>query len=672
LKGGTDDSVKDVARSPLDPLELRDLFSALFFIASQYASIGHFKCKTNSITKFGASMTNSDVHGLLSKAAPVFHNWPSNYFSFLEWRRQNALPSKYPNGLRKEFREYKHALYRQMNSPCLDFMREGFEEYIATKWDGGYTSKITRLDTRVRHNKKFASMSEARKQLGASTEKVEELLKQGKLKAVIRHAKHSRMILIETDSIHELRRQHDDLLNKREAAKRLGITSRQVNILTRHDLLKERELYDSSGKLGFSITEIDALLNSLGTVVSAAKHRAYGEVINFSCTTAVLASRGVRLGDFLRSILDGQIRPCRKVGKGRGLKALHFDRRALVAYVKTVHARRVRDAFRIADAAEMLGIDINTALFLARTKLLVGHKKFIAHRRLLMIPKASITIFVETYVFARTLATDLNTSQSFLVNVLKDEGINPVSGRGIDGGPTHVFRRRDLHQVNLPAVVRARQESARIPTRRRTVSIDDAVRLLGTDKETILRLVVNDVLTPCGLDSKKKPATKAAFFRHRSLEKLKGRVERYMELISVRAAAKFFSRNAGFNFRYARNPQPQVICIPRDQKRYFRIEDIHRLIETEKGLLGSAAVADILKIGLSQILRLVTAGMLVPTSGPNIDGNAINLFCRPDVETFRKAREAFRRKRLREGGSLALGFRLAPREGPYSKRSHHV
>ena len=53
-------------------------------------------------------MMNSDVHGLLCKAAPVFHNWPSNYFLFLEWRRQNALPSKYPNGLRKEFREYQH------------------------------------------------------------------------------------------------------------------------------------------------------------------------------------------------------------------------------------------------------------------------------------------------------------------------------------------------------------------------------------------------------------------------------------------------------------------------------------------------------------------------------------------------------------------------------------
>jgi hypothetical protein len=77
---------------------------------------------------FNSRVRNVDIHSLLCKAFSVYEDWPDNYFSFLDWRRENMWNGKHCKGLRKDFGEYKQALYRQLGSTSLNFMREAFEE----------------------------------------------------------------------------------------------------------------------------------------------------------------------------------------------------------------------------------------------------------------------------------------------------------------------------------------------------------------------------------------------------------------------------------------------------------------------------------------------------------------------------------------------------------------
>jgi len=664
LFGGREPSQQQVSANPLDALELKDLLSALFSVASQYAHISKPESH-KPITKFGVSMRNADLNSLLCKAAPVFHDWPSNYFSFLEWTRKNARPTKYLRGLRSEFARYQRVLYVQLTSPALDFIREGFEQYIATVWDGGYTSNIKRLRATMLHNKKFASRTEAAKLLESGCSKVDELLEQGKLRSIIRSRGQNKIILVERDSILELKSQQRDLFNPQQAAKRLGITTGQLKGLKSYGLLRTNELYHSRGKIGYSSTEIDAFLDSLRRRVSHARTLASKAIVNFDYTRSMLTQRGVGLGEFLASILVEQIRPI-QITKAVGLKALSFCKDDVVTFSKALYRKRITEAVRIADAATMLKTDKNTVMFLLRQRLLNANKEFVASRPLIMIPKMAIAEFEANYVLTTTLATELNTTGGYVLGILEMEGIWPVSGKKVDGGPRYIFRRRDLREIDLGALVRAKKQAAKIAkTRARIFNIAQAAELLATDENSILTLVGNEVLTPRGFTHRRPLNKKRCSFRESSLQKCKaGRIAKYVDLISIRAAARLFRKGVGFSIKYAHQVPLKKTHFSSDPKGYYRIKDVQELIKREKSFLRAQTVAGILSISQTQLLRLTASQILKPVFGPRIDGSPINLYLSDDVEALRRSRESFRNQRVQQNRSSRFGSPAGNQRSP--------
>jgi hypothetical protein len=315
--------------NPLLSLDLEGLISALFFIVGQY--VGNTDTKGKFIVP---SRRNGEIHSLINKASLVFENWPENFCSFLDWRRTLKKNAKYVGGLRKEFTEYQDTLYEQLSSDRFDFIRIAFEEYLSTRWDGGYVSAIKRLN-RQSPRKRYVSRLVAATQLRTDFLKIDKLINSGKLNAIIYNEGRKRRILIEAESVEKLKRELKEQVGLQEAARLLNVSTKLVLDMVRYGCIKSLRGPGVDGyKLWkFSRLEIDALLAHIAEKIDEPPtSTAKSEAINFAKALLILRRRtSLGTGHFVRAILDGVISPYAKTKKV-GLHSFQFLKKTLSDY----------------------------------------------------------------------------------------------------------------------------------------------------------------------------------------------------------------------------------------------------------------------------------------------------------------------------------------------------
>jgi AraC-like DNA-binding protein len=660
LPGQNAKAAFDFPDNPLNKLKLKDLFLALFFVASQYRLNTHLKSKRVLIVKFGGNLRNADIHSLLSRAALVFHNWPTNYFNFLEWRKQNLQSTKHAGGVRKDFGPFEHALYTQLTASAFDFLRHGFEEYITTTWDGGYVRRLRRLGVRKHPNKKFVSLDEAKDLLKIGSGKIHRLLRDGALTAVIRSHGRTKVVLIETRSIEKVKAARAELLDRKQAAKRLGINIIQTQALVEANLLTERGSFDCRSSAFYSIQEIDGLIARVAKFVRPERSAISAQTIDFARALYTLAChRDIGAPDFIRSILRRKIKPC-GTSTRPGLRKLNFYRRDIIDYQNEVYRRRYPNALSTYEAAESLKTSPRVIRFLIKKKLLTSQRV----RWHLTVPRRGLSDFSSKYVLATTLASEVGRATYYLNKILDVEGINPVSSSKSERPQNLVYLKKDIAKLDLSAVVFAGAlRLGCLKTQLQRVGISDAARLLATTDQTIERLITDGVLLPC--NSKRRPKRPYCFTGYYLRKFSDGRIKKYFALVSISVAARMLGRTeSSFRDKYVSTGRLNVTRVPGDERPYLRRKDIEELRASEKSILTPAAVRTLLKISESQLLRLVKSEELKPVSGPDIDRSAVNVFLKSDVERLRKQRESFKRKRAREGGSARFGKPAGPKHGP--------
>jgi hypothetical protein len=64
--------------------------------------------------------------------------------------------------------------------------------------------------------------------------------------------------------------------------------------------------------------------------------------------------------------------------------------------------------------------------------------------------------FASTYVFSGELAREAQDDPRRFSDKLKDEGIKPASGPGIDGGLVYIFKRTDVENLDLKRIAKKR------------------------------------------------------------------------------------------------------------------------------------------------------------------------------------------------------------------------
>jgi hypothetical protein len=458
--------VKDnLNNNPILKLSLEDFLSAIFFIASQYAGLTDIKGKF-----LAPSRRNSEIHLLVNKAFKVFEDWPVNYFSFLDWRRFHRNETRYTGGLRKDFGEYKYALYNQFLPVSFDFLRNAFEEYLRTQWSGGYVGSLKRLGD-LPYPKKYLSRVEAQTELKMDFKGIDNLIERGKLKAVVQQQGKSRLILIDAVSVEELKRKFEDQISLKETARVLGISLQRVHDLITHGCLQPLRgpTIDNYKKWKFSYIQVKVFLDNIRTKIRGVTDTTAESVLSFADVLKVFSKcKGFGVGRLVRLILDGEIVPCGEVQEV-GLKAFLFSEYSVREYARNQQQGTNGKCFCITEAGKILGLERNVAYFLSSKGFIPAQKSSNNGWSILTVTKEDIELFTSTYVILKAETKQLRTTTRRLIRLLMQNGIIPVSGPIIDGGHLYLFNRCDLESVDLAALIARVQEDIASNVQKNTI-----------------------------------------------------------------------------------------------------------------------------------------------------------------------------------------------------------
>ena len=306
--------------NPLDELDLEHLLSSLSFIAAQREGV------IDATGKFSVKgRRNTELHDLFTRAAAVFDAWPTNFEEFFDWRRARPSGSTSHTGLHKDFGILYHGLYFNLAPRCFDFMRRAFENYVGMRWSGGYAATIRRRKGVILKDRKYATKVEAINRLRIDASYIDRLIAAGKLDALVMERSKKRMYLIELASLEKLELEFRESLAAEEVAAVLNVGGRAVADLVRHGCLTPHRGPDIDGLPFWRFTRgaADELLKSLEARVPRESGRVLEDAVDFMTARRVLSQRRYGVGRFLRDILDGKIRPCRK-GGGPGVRGLIF------------------------------------------------------------------------------------------------------------------------------------------------------------------------------------------------------------------------------------------------------------------------------------------------------------------------------------------------------------
>jgi hypothetical protein len=648
--------------NPLYKLDLKSFLAALVFVASQYGGIVDTTGK-----HLAPSKRSSELHLLFSKAFQVFNDWPNNFYSFLDWRREQRKDTRHTHGLLRDFGQYKSALYVQFSSCEFDFLRSAFEEYLTTHWKGGYASALKRIAKDDQHTKKYASRIEAQRILNTSTEVIEKLIVEGKLKAIVRNEGRLKLILIETAGLIKLKEEWQQTMSFRQVQKLLDLeAAHRVRDLIEHGLLNPlcEPIAAGCTNWKFRSGEVAALLERFKSKISATTPLSRNRTLSFFDTLRKLGRVGMSIGAFIQGVFNDELKPC---GESRdpGLRGFLFSASDVSNYISLKLRLQVGDVLQIREVAEYLGIGVCAVHYLIRKKIIRAKIEPKVKAFGLLVEREELEHFTSTYLLlTEAIARKLITQQHYIARLLIAQGVNLVFGKNTTLKKPYVFKKSDLGHIDLAKLVSAAKAESIIKYRETSlVNLAEASKLLGLDEAVVLRLVENRLLKFYEPSSRKKKGRGECYFSAYAIKTYKSLGIDCTSLVWVRFAAKMIGLSVShFHIRYIKTGRlvGTKIC----GRQYLRKKDVEKLVELKKQLIGSAKAAAILGVNITCIKKLTDSGLLKPASGPDVDGFGLNLYLRSDVEKLHTEREAFKAKRIKEGGTTRFGRQSGPKASP--------
>lgn len=627
-----------LSASPLSDLRLDGFISCLLFIACQ---LDH---SSNTMSKeLMLSSDNGRVHDLVTRALPVFYGWPDNFFSFLDGRRmQNSENKVYRPRL--AFSTYRYSLYKNLSSECFDFLRAAFEEYVFMKWDGSRrTIHLRQLLSIPVQQRKYASRREAEKLLGVSPRVVNRYIAVSRLKAVIKNTGKGKLTSIETASILQLKKDREQALSSEQARNRLGLSWVCVKELVAGGLLKT--LSGSTVNIvewKFNPQEVKSLRQRIEDKVQSLPSIPDQNKFNLRQALRILTRANIQIDTLIRSILDGEIIPCGKLGKR--LSGLIFLRKSIHELSQRIWLQQA-DSLPLKEVVKLWGINDAAVRHFIR----VGFLSAKESKGMYLIQKSSIEIFNSTYILLGKVAREIGTDSGYLTQVLISHGIQAVSGQSIDGGCVYLFKKNEIEGLDLNELV-IRAKGSGQASRKASALVNEALvaKGLGVKSDDVQRLVENGILRPYKRGDYKYQEN--SYFTKEMVNRLKGDVN-YAGLVSTKVAAKMLGISVKkFRKVYIQSGQLKAIIGNNTQLHYYAQKDIEPLMEEKKCLVNSSEAARILGVSQDYVNDLTLRGMLKPAGGPRVDGHPHYLYMRSDIEQLRdekaSAKEVFLKRAL--------------------------
>lgn len=481
------------AGNPLSTVGLSELLCAAYFIAGQQHGVVDATGK-----QYAVKLPQEELHDVLTKAVAVFEKWPDNFFKFLDECKGKNYTGERHSGLYKDFGKLYDPLFIRKGNPLPDFMREAFKKYITTVWDGGYAGWCGSLSDEELKKKTYMTRYEVTKYLQVSLMTVNRLYKKSYLDGLYLPWVNRSRIMIEADSVRELKERWDKSITAAEAGDMLGIGRRAVVSLVKSTCLAAIQGPIVTGQIEwkFETPEVEKLLQCVLGKIPEGKTETPTGGVSFHKSIQKLSKLSLDVGAFVKMILDGKITP-RANGDGTGLSSLLFNAFEIKQFSMAEAVERRSGKRTMQEAVKLLHTGYDIIIFLIERGFLAAERTG-SSRSSWAIPQEEINRFKNTYCTVGRIARALGTSSREISWRLMDNGIMPVTGPKVDGGKNYFFKKADLEAVDFSAILlpKIKKSVMQEMNEKGLVSVKQLADTVGCSRSLITRFVRSGKIVP--------------------------------------------------------------------------------------------------------------------------------------------------------------------------------
>ncbi len=330
--------------------------------------------------------------------------------------------------------------------------------------------------------------------------------------------------------------------------------------------------------------------------------------------------------------------------KAKGLYSATIDYEDLVR-LNTVD-QVASDLLSIDDVAERLSIYPDAVYRTLKTGLLSATKLVVNKAVKSFITTDNFDNFHANFVFVNEIATEYDTGPTSLAAKIASEGIEPVSGPGIDNNLLFIFPRKAVEKLDMEAVIQKTdyQNRAGRPKKGTPSKWDDhpplhdagaIAEFLGTTIQKVSRLAKNGFLEP--YDHKGLLGNKRFF----EVTQFKAYLNKYRDnpdLIAFEDALSVIGEtDLQFKANWVKSKRIAFIEDGLDG-RYLDLKQLDALCEFKKHAISTRDAAEQMGVDRSVIQNKHKLGHLKPISGSGIDEFGNFFYAKNDVRAlFAKA-----------------------------------
>lgn len=162
----------------LQDLEFREMLSLIHFIA-------HYQFRLLGGAFNPAGMRNNELAQHYRKVWEALKAWPDSFYALLSQYVKKPMSNKGLGGLNTHFRDIYERLHRQQEHKGIARIKAEFDLYIEQYWPGVLEPRrISRIQL-ASTSRNIISKKEAANILGSRPERVDKLVQQGRLRAVV-------------------------------------------------------------------------------------------------------------------------------------------------------------------------------------------------------------------------------------------------------------------------------------------------------------------------------------------------------------------------------------------------------------------------------------------------------------------------------------------------------
>jgi len=579
-------------------------------------------------------LTNWERNVLIAVVFDILLDWPNHFYTFLDEFRRRGNDSYFP-GLSLEYRPLGH-MFKKLQGQVYSFLQESFKDYLLKRFSGAPLRRKNRHYTKKEYYDKriYLGPEEASNDLGVSFSLLTTLIQLKMLASIPCRFGSRTTVIVERQSIENLKREWADFLSVDQVSERLGVTSATVieiinhnflqaeRITTRHLLIKKND-FDSFERKFLSGESIDQCNDKEAwfTMQEVATHFDF---------VVMQTSR------ILHFIDNGILKPLLNLSR-KGLNMLAFKKldihkckallgleNNLLSKYETINIDNIRTylvplkkgakevCMAHERAAKLLGATPKTIEKLIQCGFLKATKKQnCSGKTISRITLRSFLAFREEYIPIRQAAELLGVRSEKILQLIRSRRLKKVIPLGSDKRYRYLVSAAELTDL-----------------KNNLLSIEEAAKRLRVNVSFFENLIYSGIVRALKL-------SRSRTFVHLSeLERAERTRDKKLTLAELES---YLMISRGDIIKLI---DDKDILSASDQEGDERITNTFTQLDADflGTVVNQSEAARILTVTSGAVIKWTDAGLLRPTVVPNIDGSQHYGFRRIDVLLFKNKR----------------------------------